>query len=337
MVVAAIIITLLSFLVWLHHFFTMGAGPEVNSFFSFMTMLIAIPSGVQVFNWIFTMFKGKVVFASPMYWFIGFLVTFMFGGMAGILMAAPPADYQVHNSLFLVAHFHTMIIGIALFGIFAGITYWFPKVTGFKLNERLGKYAFWFWFIGFFVSFIPLYILGFMGATRRLDHYATSTGWQPFYITAFIGFLIVCSAIIIQIVQVIVSIKERKQNLDTTGDPWDGRTLEWATSSPPPLYNFAVIPMVTNRDEFWHRKQEGKYEEKEYKDLLLPKNTGMGVYISGFALIFGFAIVWHIFWLVFVSFIGIIACTILISFEKREYVLSASEIEEIETIGSYGK
>src|ERR1700722_5066638 len=224
MVCAAIVITLLSYLVWLHHFFTMGAGADVNSFFGIVTMLIAIPSGVQVFNWILTMFKGKLIFASPMYWTIGFIIIFMLGGMTGVFMASPPADFQVHNSLFLIAHFHTMIIGVALFGVFAGLTYWFPKIVGFTLNERLGKRAFWLWLIGFFVSFTPLYLLGFMGATRRLDHYASSTGWQPLYITATVGFVIIVCGIITQIVQIIVSFKEKKQHLDTTGDPWNGRT-----------------------------------------------------------------------------------------------------------------
>ncbi|MBS0653035.1 MAG: cbb3-type cytochrome c oxidase subunit I [Verrucomicrobia bacterium] len=332
MVCAAVAITLLSYMVWLHHFFTMGAGADVNSFFSMVTLLIAIPSGVQVFNWILTMHKGKVTFSSPMYWFIGFLSTFMLGGMAGVILAAPPADFQVHNSLFLIAHFHTMIIGVALFGIFAGITYWFPKMTGFKLNERLGKRAFWFWLIGFFVSFIPLYLLGFMGATRRLDHYSASTGWQPFYITATVGFVIIVCGVITQIFQIIVSIKERKQNLDTTGDPWNGRTLEWATSSPPPFYNFAVIPTVTSRDEFWNMKKDDHKLQKRYEDIELPKNTGMGIYISGFAFILGFALVWHILWLAALSLIGVITCVIIRSFDDNtEYVLSAAEVERIET------
>ncbi len=332
MVIAAISITILSFLVWLHHFFTMGAGANVNSFFGIVTMLIAIPSGVQVFNWILTMYKGRLTFASPMYWFIGFLCTFMLGGMAGILMAAPPADFQVHNSLFLVAHFHTMIIGVALFGIFAGVTYWFPKCTGFKLNERLGKRAFWFWLIGFFVSFVPLYLLGLMGAPRRLDHYDASTGWQPLYITAALGFVIIMCGVITQIYQIIVSIRERKENLDTTGDPWNGRTLEWATSSPPPFYNFALIPTVTSREEFWEMKKNGRKAQTLYKDIEMPKNTGMGIYISVFAFFFAFAVVWHILWLAIFALVCVIACVILRSLDDDiEYVLTAKEIEKIET------
>jgi cytochrome o ubiquinol oxidase subunit I len=332
MVWAAVTITLLSYLVWLHHFFTMGAGAAVNSFFSIVTMFIAIPAGVQVFSWVLTMFRGKVIFASPMYWFIGFLVTFTIGGMAGILLAAPPADYQVHNSLFLIAHFHTMIVGVALFGIFAGITYWFPKIIGFRLDERLGKRAFWFWLIGFFVSFIPLYLLGFMGATRRLDHYDASTGWQPLFITSIVGFCIIVCGIITQVYQIVVSVRGKKQYLDTTGDPWNGRTLEWATiSSPPPFYNFAVIPTVTGPEEFWAMKKRGYQPQKQYEDILLPKNTGMGIYISVFAFLFGFAVVWHILWLVVLGLVGVIVCVIRVSFdENMEYVLTAAEVAQIE-------
>ena len=331
MVWAAITITLLSFLVWLHHFFTMGAGADVNAFFGIMTLLIAIPSGVQVFNWILTMHKGHVTFSSPMYWFMGFVCIFMVGGMAGVLMASPPADFQVHNSLFLVAHFHTMIVGVALFGIFAGTTYWFPKIMGFKLDERLGKRAFWFWFVGFFVSFLPLYVLGFMGATRRLDHYPASTGWQPLYITAAIGFVLIVCGILTQVYQVIHSVKTRKQNLDTTGDPWNARTLEWTTSSPPPFYNFAVIPTITDREEFWNSKKSGRKTQKKYEDIVLPKNTGMGIYISAFALLLGFAIVWQILWLALVGVVGIIACIITRSFDDHtEYELTAAQVKQLE-------
>jgi len=314
MVCAALMITFLSYLVWLHHFFTMGSGADVNSFFGIVTMLIAIPSGVQVFNWILTMHKGKVTFASPMYWFVGFLITFMIGGMAGILMASPPADFQVHNSLFLIAHFHTMVIGVAIFGAFAGVTYWFPKIFGFMLDERLGKLAFWFWFIGFFVSFVPLYLLGFMGATRRLDHYAASTHWQPLFITSLAGIAIIGCGILIQIVQLIVSIRGRKQ---VSGDPWNGRTLEWSTSSPPPFYNFAVIPTVTSREPFWDMKQKGMHPSQKREEIVLFKNTGFGLYISGFSFLAAFAIVWRIYWLIALGLLGVIACIIILSFNDE--------------------
>jgi cytochrome o ubiquinol oxidase subunit I len=228
-------IVLLSFSVWLHHFFTMGAGADVNAFFGIMTAVIAVPTGVKIFNWLATMYRGRIRFASPMFWFLGFVVTFTIGGVAGVLMSVPAIDYQVHNSLFLVAHFHMMIVGGVVFGYFAGLTYWFPKIFGFRLNERLGKYAFWCWFVGFLLAFVPLYILGLMGATRRLDHYDASLGWQPLFIVAGIGALTIALGVGFQVLQLIVSIKQRKQNLDTTGDPWNGRTLEWATTSPAPF------------------------------------------------------------------------------------------------------
>jgi len=321
MVIAAIAITLLSYLVWLHHFFTMGAGADVNSFFGIVTQFIAVPTGVQFFNWILTLCRGKPVLATPLYWFIGFCCTFILGGMAGVLLAAPPVDFQLHNSLFLVAHFHTQIIGGALFGIFAGFSFWFPKMTGILLNERLGKIAFWLWLIGFYVSFVPLYLLGFMGASRRLDHYDAATGWQPFFIVSMIGIMIIVCSICVQMYQIFYSFKERRK--DTTGDPWNGRTLEWATSSPPPFYNFPSIPHVTDRDAFWAMKEQGKTHLPHDREIELPKNTGMGVYISAQAFFFGFAVVWHILWLAVASIAGIAVCLVVRSFEPHtEYIFS---------------
>lgn len=333
MVTAAILITLLSLLVWLHHFFTMGAGANVNAFFGIMTMVIAIPTSVQVFNWILTMYRGRIILATPMLWFLGFISTFTLGGVAGVFMAVPPIDFQVHNSLFLVAHFHTMVIGGALFGIFAGFSYWFPKVFGFKLDEKLGKFAFWFWIVGFFISFLPLYILGFMGATRRLDHYDASTGWQPLFIMAAIGLLVITIGVLFQIVQVIVSVLKRKENRDITGDPWNGRTLEWSTRSPAPIYNFAIIPNVNMRDAFWEMKKSKETDfKKEYKDIHMPKNTAMGIYVSAFAFVFGFAMVWQIIWLAVLSLIAIFICIIARTLdENTERVLPAKEIAKIET------
>lgn len=329
MVAALILITMLSFLVWLHHFFTMGAGADVTAFFGVITLIIGIPSGVQVFNWILTMYKGKVIFDAPMYWFMGFGALFMLGGMAGLFMASPPADFQVHNSLFLVAHFHTMIVGIALFGFFAALTYWFPKIWGFKLNDALGKKAFWLWLTGFFVAFIPMYILGFKGAARRLDHYASGTEFQPLYISSLIGFLFLLAGVITQVKQIIVSIKENDR--DTTGDPWNGRTLEWSTPSPPPFYNFAIIPTVTSGEEFWTMKKNGIKPSTDYKPFHTPKNTAWGIYISIFAFLFSFGIVWHIYWLIFLGLIGVVACIIILSFDEHmEYVLPVSEIARIE-------
>ncbi len=316
MVIAAFGVTGIACLVWLHHFFTMGAGADVNAFFGISTMLIGLPVGVQIINWISTMYRGKITFSLPMYWFMGFLATFTFGGMAGMLLSLPAADYQLHNSLFLVAHFHTMIIGGALFGIFAGISYWFPKVTGFKLNEKWGKRSFWFWLVGFFMSFTPLYILGFLGATRRLDHY-TDPMWQPYFIIAGIGLCVIGIGALLQIVQLVVSYKQRKENMDLTGDPWNGRTLEWSVPSPAPSYNFATIPTVTSRDAFWEMKQQGKQGAPvKQESFEVPANTAMGIYLSGFVLLLGFAFVWHITWLIIVGLIGAIACVIIRSLDN---------------------
>lgn len=326
-------IVLLSFTVWLHHFFTMGAGANVNAFFGIMTMVIAIPTGVKVFNWIFTMYRGRVRFTVPMLWFMGFVVTFTVGGVAGVLMSIPPADFQFHNSLFLVAHFHTMIIGGVLFGMFAGYNYWFPKFTGFMLNERLGKYAFWSWLVGFLLAFIPLYILGLMGATRRLDHYDASLGWQGLFIVAAVGVVFIFIGIGLQLLQLGVSIWQRKQHQDTSGDPWQGRTLEWATSSPPQEYNFAHIPHIHERDAFWAMKQAATTHRisNTYEAMTLPKNTAIGIWIGVFAFLCGFGLIWHIFWLALIGLVGIIgALVIRISDDHTEQTISAGDIRRSE-------
>jgi cytochrome o ubiquinol oxidase subunit 1 len=336
MVLAIWAIVLLSFLVWLHHFFTMGAGANVNAFFGIMTMLIAVPTGVKVFNWLFTMYRGRIKLTSPMLWFLGFVATFTVGGMAGVLMAVPPADFQLHNSLFLVAHFHTMIIGGVVFGYFAGLTYWFPKMFGFKLNERLGKYAFWCWLVGFLLAFVPLYILGLMGATRRLDHYDASMGWQQLFIVAALGVAVIGLGIMFQILQLFISIKQRNQNRDLTGDPWNGRTLEWSTPSPAPVYNFAIIPEVTSRDAFWetkHSKQEPP--EPKYQPIHIPKNTPVPIFIALGAFTLGFALIWHIYWLAILAFLALLTLIIVrANAEDTEYTLSVADIKKIEAARS---
>ena len=333
LVLGAIFITLFSSLVWLHHFFTMGAGADVNAFFGIMTGIIAVPTSVQIYNWLATMYKGRIILHSALYWFLGFVFTFTLGGVAGVVLGIPAADFQLHNSLFLVAHFHTMAIGGAVFGIFAALTYWFPKVTGYKLNERLGRDAFWAWLIGFLVSFVPLYILGFMGASRRIDHYDASLGWQPFFIVSGIGFVIISFGAILQVIQIIVSYMQRRYNFDQTGDPWNGRTLEWATTSPPPFYNFAVIPEVKEVDAFWDSKQtaNSKQQTVVYKDIEMPKNTGMGFYIAGLLFLFSFAMVWHIWWLAIAGVVGAIICLVVRALdEETEYTISATELERLE-------
>lgn len=315
--------------VWLHHFFTMGAGADVNAFFGLMTMIIAIPTSVLVFNWIATMYKGRIRFTTPMLWFLGFVGTFAVGGMTGVMLAQPPADFQFHNSLFLVAHFHTMVIGGVLWGIFAGISYWFPKMTGFRLNERIGRYSFWCWLIGFWMAFGPLYILGFMGATRRLNHY-DNTNWQVFFIVALLGGILIMVGVALQFVQIIASFIQKGRLADTSGDPWDGRTLEWSTPSPAPFYNFVTIPNVTSRDAFVAMKQQG-ITKPVYEDIHMPKNISAGIYIAGFAFLLGFGFVWDIIWLAVVGALGMVICVIIQTFkEETEYTLTAAEVEKLE-------
>jgi cytochrome o ubiquinol oxidase subunit 1 len=337
MVGALFAITFLSFIVWLHHFFTMGGGANVNAFFGITTMIIAIPTGVKLFNWLFTMYRGRINFATPMNWFMAFVMTFTIGGVTGVLMAVPAIDFQVHNSLFLVAHFHNVIIGGVVFGYFAGLTYWFPKIFGFTLHEGLGRLAAYCWAIGFLVAFLPLYALGFMGAARRLDHYDASTGWQGLFIVAGVGVMIICLAIAIQLLQLGVSIWHRKKRLDVTGDPWNGRTLEWSVPSPAPFYNFAVTPVVSSRDPWWEEKQARKRghmpKTPVYEDIELPKNTGMGVMIAGAALAVGFALIWHIWWLAFIGLVLAIALVIIrTTSDDTEYVITARELERLDAV-----
>ncbi|MDB5166271.1 MAG: cyoB1 [Candidatus Saccharibacteria bacterium] len=332
-------IVFLSFTVWLHHFFTMGAGADVNSFFGIMTMVISIPTGVKIFNWLFTMYRGRIRLATPMLWFLGFVVTFTIGGVFGVLLSVPPADFQLHNSLFLVAHFHTMIIGGVLFGYFAGLTYWFPKIFGFKLNERLGKYAFWFWLSGFVLAFVPLYILGLMGATRRLNHYDASLGWQGLFIVAAVGVVLVCIGIFFQVLQLVVSFLLRKNHTDMTGDPWNARTLEWSTASPSPVYNFAVLPTVRDRDEFWEMKQRKEsLKQPKYEAIELPKNSPFGLYIAIAAGVFGFAVIWQIVWLIPIALLAVIALIIVRSSDTdTEYRISAAQVAAIEAARPRGQ
>lgn len=330
MVFALSSIMLLSFMVWLHHFFTMGAGANVNAFFGITTMLIAVPTGVKVFNWIFTMWRGKVKFTSSMIWFMGFAITFTIGGLTGVMLAVPGIDFQVHNSLFLVAHFHNMIIGGVVFGFFAGLTYWWPKFTGWKLHEGLGKIAAWLWIVGFLVAFLPLYALGFMGAVRRLDDYDPSFGWQSLFIVAGIGVMIIGVGVVTQITQIGYSWLKRKQ-LKVNSDPWDGRTLEWATPTPVPDYSFAKLPIVSDRDAWWEMKHTKTKVPTKYEDIEIPKNTGYGVYIGLLSTIVAFSIIWHIWWLVILSGVALVVVAISSTLrEKTERVITAADIIAIE-------
>ncbi len=325
-------IMVLSFAVWLHHFFTMGAGPDVNIFFSIATMMIAIPTGVKIYNWLFTMYRGRIRFTTPMYWTLGFFTSFVIGGMTGVLMSVPTADYVVHGSLFLVAHFHNVLITGSLFGLFAGYAYWFPKAMGFTLDEKWGRRAFWCWLIGFYLAFMPLYVLGFMGMPRRMEHYA-NPAWQPYLIVAAIGTGVILAGIICQIIQLAVSIRNRHASRDLTGDPWNGRTLEWSTTSPPAPYNFAAIPVVHEIDAFADMKENGIAHQPpdQYHDIRLPKNTGKGVIIGMLSFLFGFAMVWYIWWLAVIGGLGILFMLISRAAEdETEYTMSGDEIKKIE-------
>ena len=332
MVYATLAIMLLSFSVWVHHFFTMGAGPDVNIFFGITTMIIAIPTGVKVFNWLFTMYRGRVRFTTPMFWTLGFITTFSVGGMAGVLLASPPADYVLHNSLFLIAHFHTMLITGSLFGYFAGYSYWFPKAMGFTLNEKWGKGAFWCWLIGFYLAFIPLYVLGFMGMPRRMVHY-DNLAWHPYLIVAAAGLAVILIGVFCQMVQLVVSIRQRHATRDLTGDPWDGRTLEWAMSSPPAVYNFAKTPVVDDIDAFMDMKEKGTVYQKpnRYHDIHMPQNSGKGFVMGALTFLFGFAMVWYIWWLAILCGLGLLVTVIgRASDDDTDYLIPAAEVEENE-------
>lgn len=311
MAAATLGICMLSFMVWLHHFFTMGAGADVNAFFGVMTMIIAVPTGVKVFNWLFTLYGGRVRFAPPLLWTLGFMCTFVIGGMTGVLLAIPPADFVLHNSLFLVAHFHNVIIGGVLFGAFAGYMYWFPKAFGFTLHEGLGKATFWCWLVGFYLAFMPLYALGLMGATRRMQHYA-ETEWRPMMLVAMVGALVILAGIALLVLQLFVSIRDRAKRRDTTGDPWNGRTLEWSIPSPPPPWNFSVLPQVQGVDAYWNMKQTGQLAARQapYETIHVPRNSAVGVALAFFTSIGGFALVWHIWWLAIVCFVGLLVAAL---------------------------
>ena len=335
MVAATMVICILSFMVWLHHFFTMGAGGDINAIFGIASMIIAVPTGVKIFNWLFTMYGGRVVYSSPMLWSIGFMVTFVIGGMTGVLLAVPPADFVLHESLFQVAHFHNVIIGGVLFGAFAGYTYWFPKAFGFRLHEGLGKASFWCWLIGFYVAFMPLYIVGLMGMTRRMQHYDVPE-WRPWLIIAAGGAAIILLGIILQIAQLIVSIRRREELRDVTGDPWNGRSLEWATPSPPPAFNFATPPVVEDGNAYWGQKQRALQhgrlaEEPAYADIEMPKNTATGFVCAFFASVMGFALIWHIWWMVGVAAVGAYATFVAFAWRDiDEYVIPAETVARID-------
>jgi cytochrome o ubiquinol oxidase subunit 1 len=335
MVVATMCICVLSFTVWLHHFFAMGAGGDVNAVFGITSSIIAVPTGVKIFNWLFTMFGGRVVYSTPMMWSLAFMFTFVIGGVTGVLLAVPPVDFVVHESLFQVAHFHNVIIGGVLFGAFAGYAYWFPKAFGFRLHEGLGKAAFWCWVIGFYLAFMPLYLLGLMGMTRRMQHYDVPE-WRPWLLIAGVGAAFILAGIILQIGQLAVSIRRREELRDVTGDPWNGRSLEWATPSPPPAFNFAVLPQVDGEEPYWSIKQRAIQRtmldrEPVYADIELPRNSPVGFVCAFFATCMGFALIWHIWWIVVLSALGAYATFVVFAWRDRvEYIVPANTVADLD-------
>jgi cytochrome o ubiquinol oxidase subunit 1 len=338
MVGATMVICIFSYLVWLHHFFTMGASANVNAFFGMMSMIIAIPTGVKIFNWLFTMYGGRVRFTVPVMWTIGFMVAFVFGGLTGVLLAVPSVDFQTHNSLFLVAHFHHVIIPGVVFGCFAGYQYWFPKAFGFKLDERWGKRAFWCWFIGFHLAFMPLYVVGLMGMTRRLQHYDV-LAWQPWLLVAAAGAVVILVGVLCQAIQLVVSIRDRDLLRDVTGDPWNGRTLEWSTASPPPAWNFATLPHVAGIDAFWTDKQNAAGRpafavmSRGYEAIEMPKSSPTGFVVAFFAVVLGFALIWHIWWMAGLGLLGVFATILAFAFRREEEVeVPVEEIARFERV-----
>jgi cytochrome o ubiquinol oxidase subunit 1 len=331
MVYASVVIAILSYLVWLHHFFTMGSGASVNSFFGITTMIISIPTGAKIFNWLFTMYRGRIRYELPMMWTVAFMLTFVIGGMTGVMLAVPPADFVLHNSLFLIAHFHNVIIGGVLFGMFAAINFWFPKVFGFKLDRKWGVRSFWLWVIGFWVAFAPLYVLGLMGVTRRLRHFDDPT-LQPFFIVAAFGALLIAGGIACLLMQFYVSVRDREKLKDVTGDPWNARSLEWSTSSPPPQYNFAFTPIVHDMDAWWDMKTRGAERPVEdYHPIHMPKNSATGVVLGALATAFGFAMIWYMWWLAALSFVASIAYAIFHTFNyDRDYYIPADTVARVE-------
>jgi len=332
MVYATVVITILSYLVWLHHFFTMGSGASVNSFFGITTMIISIPTGAKMFNWLFTMYRGRIRYELPMMWTVAFMLTFVVGGMTGVLLAVPPADFVLHNSLFLVAHFHNVIIGGVLFGLFAAIAYWWPKAFGFRLQPFWGKVSFWCWVVGFWLAFMPLYILGLMGVTRRMRVFDDPSLQIWFQIAAF-GALLIALGIAAFLIQIFVSIRNREALADPTGDPWNGRTLEWSTSSPPPEYNFAFTPVVRDNDAWWDMKEHGyKRPLSGFRPIHMPSNTGAGIILAGLSVVTGFALIWYIWWLAALGFVALLATAIGHTFNyHRDFHIPAAEVDQTET------
>jgi len=332
LVLATMAIAILSFTVWVHHFFTMGQSPNINAVFGIATMAIGVPTGVKIYDWIWTMFRGEVRFTVPMLYSLAFMITFMLGGLSGIILAFPPLDYLVHNTLFLVAHFHNVIIPGVLYGLLAGYHYWFPKAFGFRLSEKWGRVSFACWLVGFYLAFMPLYVLGFAGVSRRTQG-MFDPAFRPWLYIAGAGALILLAALGALLVQLWVSVRDRDDNRVATGDPWDGRGLEWSVSAPPPEYNFAVIPHVASRDAFYGEKRDGDpyAPPARYEDIELPKNSRTGPVIGIVGAAAAFGLVWHMWWLATLGVVTIVATVIARSFVRDvRRTIPAAEVERVE-------
>jgi cytochrome o ubiquinol oxidase subunit 1 len=350
MVIATMMICLVSMTVWLHHFFTMGAGPAVNTAFGIATSVIAVFTGVKIYNWIFTMYGGRVRMSVAMLWSLGFIVTFVIGGMTGVMLAVPPADFLVHNSMFLVAHFHNVIIGGVVFGVFAGIEYWFPKAFGFRLHPGWGKASFWLSLVGFWITFAPLYWLGMLGMTRRLQH-VWIEDWAPLLDVALLGVVVLAAGAVCQVMMFVVSIRQREALRDESGDPWDGRSLEWATPSPPPFFNFATLPNVEGEEAYWtiklkaiesqtrkgddkkwepvfgEKSPDNEGDEPHYEDIEMPKRSAVGFFTAFFVSVTGFSLIWHIWWLAGLGLLAAFAGFVVFAWrDVGEFHVPAEEV-----------
>lgn len=319
MIVSIVGISVLSMLVWVHHFYTMGAGPGVNSFFSISTMLIAIPTGVKMFNWLFTMRKGRIKMTTAMLWALAFVPCFVIGGVTGVMLAMGAADYQYHNTLFLVAHFHYVLIPGVVFAVFAGLYYWWPKIFGTLLNERLGKWHFWLFVIGFNVTFMPMFFLGLNGAVRRAYTYSEESGFSPLFLLSGLGSAVLAAGFAVFCYNIYWSFRYGPKNV--VSDPWDARTLEWTTASPPQFYNFAKIPVVKSLDAFWHMKKKGEgltLKESELEEIHMPRNSWLPVYMGGVFMVAGFLLVFELHIAALVALVGVVVGLIIRSFDYDE-------------------
>lgn len=330
MVASMVIISLMSFFVWVHHFYTMGHGALTNSIFSITTMAIAVPTGVKIFNWLFTLHKGKIEITTPMLYALLFIPIFTIGGVTGVMLGMSAADYQYHNTMFLVAHFHLVILPGVVFAMLAGLTYYWPKMFGFMLNEKIGKSAAWTIAISTCVAFFPMFISGLDGQARRMYTYSESTGFGIWNMISFVGAIGLAIGFILIVYNIYYSFRYAPRNVGQ--DPWDARTLEWATSNPVPAYNFPVVPEVQSAEALWDAKKKniplfkGKIEK-----IHMPSNTGVPFIMSAIFFVFGFSLIFSMWAMAIIAAIGIFACMGYMSFQKDDgYYIPVDEIEKTE-------